>query len=154
MNKELLKKWLEALRIGYDSAATEAVRFHAAMAGHKEKEHQQYDADVSQIKAAIDEIEAEIAKPVAWMYDWHDDLNQVIRDWTTPSKSYLESAIETNRAHNIRPLYTSPHPMQRLTDDEINKIANSVQSPIGDGIYKYLNEFAKSIETALIEKNK
>jgi hypothetical protein len=63
--RELLKKWLEALRIGYDSAATEAVRFHAAMAGHKEKEHQQMDEEVAQIKAAIDEIEAELAKPEA-----------------------------------------------------------------------------------------
>jgi hypothetical protein len=130
MNKELLKKWLEALRIGYESSYEAAACFHRTFAGYKEKEHQQYDADVSQIKAAIDEIEAEIAKPESEQFeiDWpeyHDEgmgcglEDRNITDRYDAMRYGWDEAIDSVARCIPDELYTSPRPMHRMTDEEI-----------------------------------
>jgi hypothetical protein len=154
MNKErdLLTKCLEALRIGYESANAEAGRFHTSMAGYKEKEHQQYDEDVAQIKAAIDEIDAEPAKPEAEpigfvrMYEL-EHLQKQIRKEDQPI--YAAQIWGMRLEDDNVPLYTSPRPMQRLTDEELTIIGLEFLHEKDD-----LSSLEQKIMDALIEKNK
>ena len=67
-------------------------------------------------------------EPVAWMYDWYDETEDIdgvpvggiINDWI--SKDYDEAHSPTMGCHNIRPLYTAPpqREWQGLTDEEIS----------------------------------
>lgn len=53
-------------------------------------------------------------EPVAWMYDWYDEtedidgvpIGGIVHDWI--SKDYDEAHSPTMGCHNIRPLYTAP----------------------------------------------
>jgi hypothetical protein len=61
------------------------------------------------------------AKPVAWMFDFlADDLDEIIRDWTT--QEYAE--IEREKGFNVRPLYAAPRKWVELTDDEARALVN------------------------------
>jgi hypothetical protein len=94
----------------------------------------------------IDAINNELAKPndepVAWMYKG-------------PAYDAPGLDIYVNRhkpmgnddwpVTDVIPLYTHPKPLKRLTDDEI------VHAGVGE---ETIVEFARAIETALIEKNK
>jgi hypothetical protein len=96
--------------------------------------------------------QAEKQEPVAWMYDWWDeseDLDGVptggeICDCIT--KDYDEAHSPTNGCHNIRSLYTAPpqREWQGLTDEEIDR---ALETTLG------LHTFARAIEAKLKEKN-
>lgn len=150
--RELLKKALEALKIGFDLAYAEAVTFHAKFAGYKETEHKQLDEDVKQIKDAIQEIEAELANPgpeTKWFVVDRGDNDQ-----TLVTKETIAAMPDwyKNKLVGIYPVLTnnaSPIPMQRLTDDEIlNTLLQNGLEP-----FNYMIKSARAIETALIEKN-
>jgi hypothetical protein len=82
-----------------------------------------------------DKIEAELAKPEAEPFGWVSGSYAFIRNDT--KEEGFDIAV-----------YTSPRPMQRLTDDELRKAAKVV----GDGTL--FLKIGRAIETALIEKNK
>jgi hypothetical protein len=43
----------------------------------------------------------EAQKPVAWMYDWLEEGEGVVRDWIARSMD----EVERNHGFNVRPLY-------------------------------------------------
>ena len=71
-----------------------------------------------EVYASIEALRAVLAQPeqepVAWMYDWYDETEDIdgvpvggiINDWI--SKDYDEAHSPTMGCHNIRPLYTAP----------------------------------------------
>ncbi len=72
MSRELLQQALDALEIGREAAQEVADRFHAEMAGYKQRRHDALDADVQNIDRAIDALRAALAapqgEPVAWQW--------------------------------------------------------------------------------------
>jgi hypothetical protein len=57
-------------------------------------------------------------KPVAWMYDWEDKIEQEqMQDRITKIKSMTESP----EAFNVRPLYLAPPTRKPLSDKDIGK---------------------------------
>jgi hypothetical protein len=96
--------------------------------------------DYEVYKALTDSIKAELAKPEEEPVAWIDvDCEYVCLEIPTgDDESYY------------KPLYSSPRPMQRLTDDEIGCCASD--TPDWDD-HEYMLSFARSIETAIIEKN-
>jgi hypothetical protein len=120
MSKELLKKWLEALIIGKECAIdslNEAERMYSA--NFRPHNIESAKKDLQQINAAIDEIEAELAKPdtdpVGWIMS-DSDFYRVGYDQRTGRVLWLKSLNDYPEGAK---LYTSPRPMQRLTDEEI-----------------------------------
>jgi hypothetical protein len=109
--------------------------------GYRLQPLSEYEA-MREVLAANDEIEGELAKPepepVAWL---------------EKSKNFKDSwFLVYHRSPNAeaKPLYTSPHPMQRLTDDDLSCLAAEFyRDPcVGD------IQWARFIEENLIEKNK
>jgi hypothetical protein len=56
----------------------------------------------------------EMVEPVAWMYDTIAQDGSVLKDWVSREHPQ-ESALEEERPHNFRRLYTAPQP--ELTDE-------------------------------------
>ena len=93
-------------------------------------------------------------EPVAWMYDWYDEtedidgvpIGGIVSDCI--SKDYDEAHSPTMGCHNIRPLYTVPpqREWQRLTDEEIKTVYDNAKTT---DTY----EFIRAIEAKLREKN-
>jgi len=102
------------------------------------------------LRAALAQPEQE---PVAWMYDWYDEtedidgvpIGGIVHDWI--SKDYDEAHSPTMGCHNIRPLYTAPPQCewQGLTDEELLDIA--------DMAYANDLELLQTLQTKLKEKN-
>ena len=77
-------------------------------------------------------------EPVAWMYDWYDEtedidgvpIGGIVHDWI--SKDYDEAHSPTMGCHNIRPLYTTPpqREWQGLTDEEKLTIVRETDNPV------------------------
>lgn len=98
-------------------------------------------------------------EPVAWMYDWYDEtedidgvpIGGIVSDCI--SKDYDEAHSPTMGCHNIRPLYTAPQKREwkRLTDEEISEINKSIPGGTEVNLAKRL--FAREIEAKLKEKN-
>lgn len=112
---------------------------------------------------AIEALRARLAQPeqepVAWMYDWYDEtedidgvpIGGIVHDWI--SKDYDEAHSPTMGCHNIRPLYTAPpqRKWQGLTDEEVEGLWDS-------SFYDYvgitaLRAIVRAIEAKLKEKN-
>jgi hypothetical protein len=94
------------------------------------------------------EIEAELAnpeqEPIGYVNPDHiDDLNRrSARIWKERSDNGI-----------TMPLYTSPRPMQRLTDEEIESRMSAIWPDMCEQGIKATHGFARTIETTLIEKN-
>ena len=56
IEKELLNKCLDALILGHEYAAEQAVFFHESMEGYRKKEHELIDNDVIMIGRVINDI--------------------------------------------------------------------------------------------------
>ena len=109
---------------------------------------------------AIEALRAGLAQPepepVAWMYDWYDEtedidgvpIGGIVHDWI--SKDYDEAHSPTMGCHNIRPLYATPPQREwvGLTDEEQNQVAWSCGAMSADWL-----DFARAIESKLREKN-
>lgn len=65
-------------------------------------------------------------EPVAWMYDWYADENEVVTDWI--SKDYEEANSPTMGCHNIRPLFTADALAARVAQmqGEIDRLQREV----------------------------
>jgi hypothetical protein len=154
MSKELLKKWLEALIIGKECAIdslNEAERMYSA--NFRPHNIESAKKDLQQINAAIDEIEAELAKPepepepvgFVRLYEFEHLQKQDRRE----DKPIYAATVWGNRleADNV-PLYTSPRPMQRLTDEEIAYAHDQIgrdQSNVGLAEFISGARFAESV---------
>ena len=96
-------------------------------------------------------------EPVAWMYDWYDEtedidgvpIGGIVSDCI--SKDYDEAHSPTMGCHNIRPLYTAPlqREWQGMTDDQITRLRH-LYDPTA---HWSLVAFARAIEAKLKEKN-
>jgi hypothetical protein len=65
-----------------------------------------------------------------------------------------QNLAEDHGTGEITPLYASPRPMQRLTDEEILNLTAGHTNAIG-GVYRTsVIDFARAIQSAMIEKNK
>lgn len=86
-------------------------------------------------------------EPVAWIHD------VVIDGKVRFQELKFDKVTNDKYAQNHRPLFASPPPMKRLSDEEIRAIGKDAFGIdlIFDG---RLTEFAKAIEDALLEKNK
>lgn len=97
-------------------------------------------------------------EPVAWMYDWYDEtedidgvpIGGIVSDCI--SKDYDEAHSPTMGCHNIRPLYTAPpqREWQGLTDEEINYAWRVGEANVG---WDHFEMVAREIEAKLREKN-
>jgi hypothetical protein len=167
MSKELLKKWLEALIIGKECAIdslNEAERMYSA--NFRPHNIESAKKDLQQINAAIDEIEAELAKPDPVSHEppcgW-EKLNSLFIE----KASYLMTGVDwDNQQCDFEALAQlinygktalrqcredrCPRHMQQLTDNEIKTIRYGLND---DGNFSSV-VFARIIEQALIEKNK
>jgi hypothetical protein len=76
----------------------DAVKYHVEQTRPIERTSQ----TIAIIKAELDKPD----EPVAWMYDFHADYDEIAKDWL--SHDYEESHSPTMGCHNIRPLYTRP----------------------------------------------
>ncbi len=91
-------------------------------------------------------------KPVAWMYDWYaedEDIDGVptggiVNDWI--SKDYDESHSPTMGCHNIRPLYLAP-PQREW------KTITSAQRKVMWNMTKKPSEYGLMVEEKLKELN-
>jgi hypothetical protein len=160
-NKHHQKIWDSAFN-AYSCALNAAEKLRAAI---EQAERQEIEPDRDWVendgcpteKAVLQRFwrehqQAEKQEPVAWMYDWWDeseDLDGVptggeICDCIT--KDYDEAHSPTNGCHNIRSLYTAPpqREWQGLTDEEIDR---ALETTLG------LHTFARAIEAKLKEKN-
>ena len=68
---------------------------------------------IEELDRELDAMRAQIGQgePVAWMYDWMSDGDDVVRNWI--SRDYAEAHSPTIGCHNIRPLYTNPAPQSK-----------------------------------------
>jgi hypothetical protein len=134
MNRELLKKALDVLEKILPELDRRIDR------GEQENEFIQYG------KRLHDEIEVVLAKPeqepFAWAREWDGDISDL------DNTLFANCKEEMDDNPNWVPLYTSPRPMQRLTDGEIINLNGGISI----GVKKY--NFARAIEQSLIEKNK
>ena len=106
----------------------------------------------------VDETAKGEHEPVAWMYDWYDEtedidgvpIGGIVSDCI--SKDYDEAHSPTMGCHNIRPLYTAPPQREwvGLTDEEYEAIREDGQ--FGKGSIRFKNLF-EAIEAKLKEKN-
>ena len=120
---------------------------------HSERNTKHSEA-IEAIRARLTQPEPE---PVAWMYDWYDEtedidgvpIGGIVHDWI--SKDYDEAHSPTMGCHNIRPLYTAQpqREWQGLTDEEIIKL----QHLIDWTAHWSTQKFARAIEAKLKEKN-
>jgi hypothetical protein len=88
---------------------------------------------VSDLRAALaedhNEEVLEMVEPVAWMYDTIAQDGSVLKDWVSREHPQ-ESALEEERPHNFRRLYTAPQPRRRLTDEEIAQALAEPLEPV------------------------
>ncbi len=61
MTREVMQQALEALEKGREAAQEVADRFHAEMAGYKQRRHDALDADVQSIDRAITALRAALS---------------------------------------------------------------------------------------------
>lgn len=132
---------LEALEIGYDSAHSEASRYHAAMAGYKQAQHDAMDASVQQIAKAITDLRAALAEqeveqePVAW---------GIIASNTGRICRVELDAEEVGeyKPEHVVPLYTAPprRSWVGLTDEERKQFAQWVHPDVLERVEYLLKE--------------
>jgi hypothetical protein len=108
--------------------------------------------DLADALADHNEEVLEMVEPVAWMYDTIAQDGSVLKDWVSREHPQ-ESALEEERPHNFRRLYTAPQPRRRLTDEEIDRVtdaqwARNSHKPI----YAAHRAYARAIEDAIWSK--
>ena len=105
--------------------------------------------------------EHQTQEPVAWMYDWYDEtedidgvpIGGIVSDCI--SKDYDEAHSPTMGCHNIRPLYTAPpqREWQGLTDEEIRGFEIWLDDEEEKHGWNPPADIVKYIEDKLKEKN-
>lgn len=102
-----------------EKAARQALEALIASHGELDIRLASHDERLSKNKKAItalrQALEQPAKEPVAWMYDWHAD-GEDVTDWV--SRDYDEAHSPTMGCHNIRPLYTRPQPAQEWQEIE------------------------------------
>jgi hypothetical protein len=124
------------------------------------------EGDIDDCEAVIEALRVALAQPepepVAWMYDWYDEtedidgvpIGGIVHDWI--SKDYDEAHSPTMGCHNIRPLYATPPQREwvGLTDEEIGNIIEASQITLKNYCSEdKQTEYARAIEAKLKEKN-
>jgi len=156
MSRALLQQALDALR---------RVGEYGDIYRYKNTEQSPY----TQIYEAIDALNVELAKPNQFYPDWdmikpyHDRIAELEQQLAKPElkpvawlyRGHLHEVDPSDWATEpVCPLYTAPPKREwvGLTDDEINKIANSPQ-PVDETSSGYVLPFAHAIESKLKELN-